>query len=89
MTEVVASEDVKMNEGEGVAEPVAGVSKVGSGGDGDVAMGDGDDHEKMVKAAKQSELLLSLSFIFCNSKMYLFIAKVEFYFADANLPYDK
>lgn len=54
MTEVAATEDVRMSE----VSAVADVSKVAS--EGDVAMmdGDGDDHEKMVKAAKQSEFVL-------------------------------
>lgn len=58
MTEVVAAaEDVKMSEAPDVV-PVSEVSKVASELEGDVAMGDGDsdDHEKMLKASKQSEL---------------------------------
>jgi hypothetical protein len=55
MTGIAAMEDVKMNETQDSAT-VTEVSKVASSGDGDVAMGDGGDHEKMVKAAKQSEL---------------------------------
>ena len=57
-----AMEDVKMNETlDGVAASATEASKeeAGSGlgdGSGDVTMGDGDDHEKMVKAARQSEL---------------------------------
>ena len=85
MTEVAATEDVRMSEVLAVAE----VSKVAS--EGDVAMGDGerdgDDHEKMVKAATQSEFVLfSVSYSDAN---LVFVYEVEFYFADSNLPYDK
>jgi hypothetical protein len=50
MAEVAATEDVKMT-----SVPAAEVSSVAKEGGGDVAMGDGDDHEKMMKAARQSE----------------------------------
>jgi hypothetical protein len=55
MIEVAAMEDVRT-----IQEPVVvsgtEAAKLASGGDGDVAMGDEDAHEKMVKAAKHSEL---------------------------------
>jgi hypothetical protein len=55
MTEGAATEDVKMKEEPAVVSGTEAV-KVESGGYGDVAMRDEDAHEKMVKAAKQSEL---------------------------------
>ena len=55
MTEITAMEDVKMSETQDLAT-ITEVSKAASSSDRDVAMGDGGDHEKMVKAAMQSEL---------------------------------
>ena len=54
MTEVAATEDVKMTE-VSASVPTAEESSVAKDCDGDVGMGDGDDHEKMMKAARQSE----------------------------------
>jgi hypothetical protein len=77
MTEVaVAAEDVNMSEATAV---VAEAPKVRSEGDVDMAMGDGDDHEKLLKAAKQSELKISRSasssdanlVFFCKSRILL------------------